>query len=120
MKELIFWLPRVLTILFALFLSLFALDVFGEGLGFWQTALALFIHLIPTWIILIVLAVSWRWEWVGTILYVALGVLYAYFAVGRSHPEWTLVISAPLFLVGGLFLLNWLCRKQIRTSVEAP
>ncbi len=37
MKQFLFWSPRVLTILFALFLSLFALDVFGEGYGFWAT-----------------------------------------------------------------------------------
>ncbi len=115
-RQLLFWLPRALTILFALFLSLFALDVFDEGYGFWGTVFALFTHLIPTWIVLLVLALSWRWEWVGAILFVALGLLYAYFAVGRGHPEWTLVISGPLFLVGGLFLLNWLCRKQLRAT----
>jgi hypothetical protein len=116
MKRLLLWLPRVLTILFAIFLSLFALDVFDEGFGFWGTVVALFMHLIPTWIVLGVLALSWRWEWVGTVAFAALGSLYAYFAVGRGHPEWTLVISGPLFLVGGLFLLNWLCRKQIRAT----
>jgi hypothetical protein len=115
-RQLLFWVPRVLTILFAGFLSLFALDVFDEGFGFWGTVVALFMHLIPTWIVLIVLAVSWRWEWVGAVLFAALGLLYVYFAVGRGHPEWTLVISGPLFLVGGLFLLNWLYRKQIRAT----
>jgi hypothetical protein len=115
-KPFLFWSPRVLTLLVALFLSLFALDVFGEGYGFWGTAVALFMHLIPTWIVLVVLALSWRWEWVGAVLFVALGLIYAYFAVGRGHPEWTVPISCPLFLVGGLFLLNWLYRKQIRAT----
>jgi hypothetical protein len=92
------------------------LDVFDEGLGLWQTVVALFMHLIPTWLVLAVLAVSWRSEWTGAVLYAALGVLYAYFAVVRRHPEWTLVISGPLFLIGGLFLLNWLYRKQIRAT----
>ena len=32
-RQFLFWSPRVLTILFALFLSLFALDVFEEGYG---------------------------------------------------------------------------------------
>jgi len=43
---------------------------------------------------------------------IALGLVCIYFAVGRGHPEWALVISGPLFLAGGLFLLNWLKRKQ--------
>ena len=115
-KQFLYWSPRVLTLLFALFLSLFALDVFEEGYGFWETVLALFMHLIPTWIVLIVLALSWRWEWVGAVLFVALALAYAYFAVGRGHPEWTVLISGPLLLIAGLFLVNWLYRKQIRAS----
>jgi len=69
-------------------------------------------HLIPTWIVLIVLAVSWRWEGVGAVMFVVLGLVYIRFAAGRGHLEWAMVISGPLFLVGGLFLLNWLKRKQ--------
>lgn len=115
-RQLLFWSPRVLTLMFAVFLSLFALDVFEEGYGFGRTAVALFMHLIPTWIVLAVLALSWRWEWVGAVLFVALGLLYAWFAVGRGHPEWTFIISGPLFLLSGLFLLNWLYRKHIRAS----
>jgi len=34
------WAPRVLGLLFPLFVALFALDVFGQGQGFWRTALA--------------------------------------------------------------------------------
>ena len=39
-KRTLFWAPRILCILFAVFVSLFALDVFGEGYGFWETILA--------------------------------------------------------------------------------
>jgi len=52
-KRLLFWTPRIMCILFAVFVSLFAFDVFGEGYGFWKTPLALLMHLIPTGIILI-------------------------------------------------------------------
>jgi hypothetical protein len=31
LKQLLFWTPRVLGILFAAFVSMFALDVFGKG-----------------------------------------------------------------------------------------
>ena len=114
-KRLLFWTPRILCILFAVFVSLFALDVFGEGYGFWGTILALLMHLIPTGVILIVLAISWRWEWVGGVLFIALGVLYMVMFRGRSHWSAYLVISGPLFLVGVLFLINWLYRARLRT-----
>ena len=74
-KRVVFWLPRILCLLFAVFISLFALDVFGEGYGFWETIVAFLIHLIPTGLILIALAIAWRWEWIGAILFAAvLGV----------------------------------------------
>jgi hypothetical protein len=115
-KRLLFWTPRVLCILYAVFISLFALDVFGEGYGFWGTMLALLMHLIPTFVILIVLAISWRWEWVGGILFIALGVLYLAMSWGRLHWSAYLLISGPLFLVGVLFLINWLYRAELRTQ----
>ncbi len=102
--------------LFALFLSVFAFDVFEAGYGPWETAFALFMHLIPTWAVLGALAVSWRWEWAGAVLFAALGLLYIWFAIGRGHPEWTIPISGPLFLLAGLFLFGWLNRKAIRTA----
>ena len=111
-RRLLFWSPRVLCIAFALFVSLFVLDVFNEALGLWKTILSLSMHLIPTAFIVVVLAVSWRWEWVGGILFVALGMLYLIRA--RHHPDWVVVISGPLFVLGALFLLNWWKRGEIR------
>ena len=64
-RNLLFWTPRVICIAFAIFLSLFALDVFNEGYGFWKTILALLIHLVPVYIVLAVLALAWRCFTVG-------------------------------------------------------
>ena len=50
-ERLLYWVPRILCILFAAFISLFALDVFGEGYGFWHSVLTLMVHLIPTYIV---------------------------------------------------------------------
>lgn len=114
LKRLLHWAPRGLCILFALFVSLFALDVFGEGYGFWETIVALLIHLVPTGIILVVLALSWRWEWIGGILFIALGAWYLVASSGQFHWSAYLVISGPLFLIGILFLINWRYRVDLR------
>lgn len=113
-KRVLFWAPRVLCILFALFLGLFALDVFGEGYGPWETILAFVIHLVPTWLVLGALALSWRWEWIGGVLYAVLGVGYIVMAWGKF--DWTTyaIISGPLFLVAALFWVNWALRKELR------
>jgi len=116
MKRVLFWTPRMLCILFAVFLSLFALDVFGEQLGFWGTILALLIHLVPVYIVVIVLIIAWRREWVGAVLFTALAALYVVMAWGRFHWSVYLTISGPLILLGILFLLNWIFRTQLRTQ----
>jgi hypothetical protein len=113
-RQLLYWAPRALCIVIAIFISMFALDVFGEGRGFWGTTLALLIHLIPTYIVLAVLAVAWRWEWVGATLFTGLGVAYIVAAWGRFPLSTYVLISGPLFLVGVMFLLNWRYRGQLR------
>ncbi|HLE60293.1 MAG TPA: hypothetical protein VI700_02045, partial [Thermoanaerobaculaceae bacterium] len=98
------------------FISIFAADVFGEGRGFWQTALALLMHLIPTFLIVAILVVSWRREWIGGILFIALGVLYIVWAWNRPFGIWStfLMIAGPPVLTGALFLLNWRYRAELR------
>ena len=115
-KRLLFWAPRILCILFAAFVSLFALDVFDQGYGFWATIQALLMHLIPTGIIVVVLVISWRWEWVGGVLFIVLGALYLVWSWGRFTNLTILTMSGTLWLVGVLFLINWLFRAELRSS----
>jgi hypothetical protein len=98
--------------LFALFVSLFALDVFEAGGGVWETAVGLSIHLIPTAVILLLLAAAWRREWFGAVGYTALGFVYLMMAWGRLHWSAYLVVAGPLFFIGLLFLLGWLRRPE--------
>jgi hypothetical protein len=112
-KRILFWTPRILCLLFAVFVSLFALDVFGENHGFWNITRALLMHLIPTGILLLILAVSWRWELVGAVLFSTLGTFYIVAFWGRFHWSAYVILSGPLFLLGILFLLSWRCRAPI-------
>jgi hypothetical protein len=114
-KRVLFWTPRVLCILFAIFLSLFSLDVFSEGYGFWETILALLIHLVPVYIVVIALVIAWRWEWVGASLFITLALFYLVWSWGRFHWSTFLGISGPLVLLGVLFLFNWIYKEQLRT-----
>jgi len=116
-KGLLFWTPRVLTIAFILFLGLFALDVFGEGYGFWGTLVALLMHLIPNFVVLAVLIIAWRWEWVGGVIFLGLGVFYIVETWGRFHWSAYAGISGPLFLIGILFFLNWIFRRKLRVQL---
>ena len=106
MHKALYWAPRVLAILAAAFISMFAMDVFSEGSSFWNTLPALAIHLIPTYILVVVIIVAWKWELVGGIIFIILSIAYIIMAWGRFHISVYVVISGPLFLTGILFLLN--------------
>ena len=116
MKKFLFWAPRVLAILFALFISIFALDVFGVGYSVWETILALLIHLVPVYLILIALAIAWRWERLGSLLFIALGALYIITAWGAFPWAVYLIIAGPAFVIGILFLVDWFYRGEMQAA----
>jgi hypothetical protein len=108
----LFWAPRALCILFALFLTIFALDVFQPGKPATAIALDFAIHLVPTFLLLLVLAAAWRHELLGAIVFAGLGVFYLVAFWGRFHWSAYVVISGSLVLVGGLFFANWWARHH--------
>ena len=114
----ILWTPRILAILVCLFLSLFALDALenGKTLGVALPDFAL--HLAPMLVLLAVVAVSWRWEWVGGLVFTGLGVVYAY--VSRDHVSWVLCISLPLLAVGVLYGWNWRRHRELHARAPSP
>lgn len=117
----LFWAPRALSIVFIAFLSLFAMDVFSEHLGFWGTALGLTMHLIPSFVLTAALILAWRWEWIGAALYGTAGLLYVVRVASMSRP-WppatrlmsALCIAGPALLIAGLFLANWRKHGELR------
>jgi hypothetical protein len=118
-RRILYWTPRILCLLFAAFTSIFALDVFDGHHGFLETMLALLMHLIPTFFLLLVLVAAWRWEWVGAVVFTALGVLYTVLLWGRFHWSVYAIMSGSLIMIGGLFLLNWMNRRELHAQPQA-
>lgn len=105
MRTLTLWTPRVLGLLFTLFVAVFALDVFDgrEGL---DLVLALGAHLAPAAAVLAATLVGWRWPVAGGVLFALLGGAYI-LLVGPDRPaSWYVAIAAPAFAIGLLFFTN--------------
>jgi glucose-6-phosphate-specific signal transduction histidine kinase len=81
----VLWAPRILTIAFALFISLFALDVFEEGKGLWRTLIDLLLHLIPMFVLIATLVLAWRRAWIGAVVSVALAALFLWWNFSVRH-----------------------------------
>jgi ABC-type microcin C transport system permease subunit YejB len=108
-RKVLYWAPRLLCIAFILFLASFSLHVFDEYLDLWPTAVAVLTHLVPSFIFAVVLMFAWRWEWVGALLFSTFAIYYG--VTNLRHLSWVLTISAPLLVVGLLFLMSWLTHE---------
>ena len=121
-KDFYFWLPRVICIAAILFVSMFALDSFGPGLTIWQQIGGFLIHLIPSYVLIALLVVAWKWEYVGGLLYIVLGLIFSVFifninfvrnqfSFGQSLFN-ALIIAFPFVVAGYLFIVSHNRKKK--------
>jgi hypothetical protein len=82
--------------------SAFALDVFGMGGSVWQEIGGFLIHLIPSYILIIATIIAWKKEFIGGIIFIALGVL-AIIWINNIWISWPILL--PPFIIGILFLV---------------
>lgn len=116
-SKFVYWTPRIISIIFLLFLAMFSLDVFDGNYGFWGTILALLIHNIPTFILLAIVLISWKYEIVGGIVFILAGLAYIIMVFMNPVFEWymiswSVIIAGPAFLIGALFLVNWFKKRH--------
>lgn len=121
--KLLYWTPRILGIVGILFISMFALDAFESGLTIWQQLGAFFIHLIPSFILIVLLIIAWNYELIGGSIFVLVGILLTpmifkgNYAMNQSIPLSLGIIGAitfPFIAVGVLFILNYFKIKKKR------
>jgi hypothetical protein len=107
--SLLMWAPRLAGVLLALFLSIFAVDAF-DGRTLVQGVPEFLIHLIPAFMVLVIVAVAWRVPLAGAVAFLLLAILYA--ASVKWRLDWVAVISTPLLIVALLFLASWRARGK--------
>jgi hypothetical protein len=112
----IFWTPRVLAILFVLYLSMFALDFFeNPGSGFLGVVLSLFVHFGPVFVLVVFLILSWKWEMVGAIGFALIALFYmiSFFASFEWIIFfWMLQGAGPAVLIAILFFVGWKRKRR--------
>ena len=119
--RLVHWLPRVLCILAILFVSMFALDSFSPGHTIWQQLGTFFIHLIPTYVLTAILIIAWKWEKIGGIIFIVIGLALSPFVFmlnyNRTNSVWVslfiiAMITFPFVVVGILFITSYNMKKK--------
>lgn len=118
--KIVIWLPRIISIIFVLFLAMFSLDVFEPGRSVQEIAVGLFMHNIPALIMLAVVIVSWRREIVGAAAFATAGIFYIVILLKSGFEwymvSWVLAISGPALVVSSLYFFAWLQNRKIKSK----
>ena len=119
--KILHWAPRIVCILAILFISMFAADSFSPELTFWQQIGGFIMHLIPSFILIAILIIAWRWEYIGGIIFIVIAIGLSPFVFmlnyNRNHSVGIsigiiLAITFPFVVVGILFIINHFMKKR--------
>lgn len=117
-NKFVYWPPRIASIIFIAFLAIFALDVFEGESSIFEKMIGLFIHLLPNFILLVILIIAWKNEKIGGILFVLLSVVFTYFFKTYTNPHSFIFVSLPVFVIGILFFIQWNFRKIQKSKIK--
>lgn len=109
---------------------MFSLDVFGNNYTFLETVVGLFMHNIPSLILLVILLISWKHELVGAIVFTTLGIacvigaiialsilssgaIYFPLIIGSIINPMLIIGSIVFLLIGILFLVGWIQKNKL-------
>ena len=119
--QLFHWLPRIICILAILFVSVFAADAFSPKLTIWQQFSAFVIHLIPSFLLIVFLIIAWKWEYIGGILFILIGLGFSPIVFLHNYKMndsilmslvVIMTITMPFVIVGVLFIVSHFLKKK--------
>ncbi|MCX6251882.1 MAG: hypothetical protein NTX61_14160 [Bacteroidetes bacterium] len=121
-QKILHWLPRILCILAIPFISLFALDSFNGDQTFWQKIGAFIIHLIPSYVMILLTFIAWKKEFIGGILLILISLVAGYWIGAYNYATfhsvkltiWIVItLSGPFLLAGALFIVSYRYSKKV-------
>jgi hypothetical protein len=114
------WIPRVFMITFIVFISLFALDVIGGNKSLVLQSGGFLIHLIPSFILVIGLIISWKHPMIGGYFFLLAGIIFTLFFRANKNLEVFLMISVPVFLEGLIFIFVGFLIGKVSSNIKSP
>jgi hypothetical protein len=120
------WIPRILCVLAIIFISMFAFDAFSPDRTFLQNLGNLMIQLIPSFVLLALLIVAWKWELAGGILFTLAGIVISPFIYNHNFRMnhsvakslfVILIITVPFIIVGILFIVSYSLKRRKNNQV---
>jgi hypothetical protein len=101
---------------------MFALDAFNPERTIWQQIGDFLMHLIPSFVLIALLIIAWKWEFIGGIIFIIIGVgmspIIFMHNYKMNHSIWMslttiLIITIPFVIVGVLFIVSHYRKKNL-------
>lgn len=118
MKKIVYWTPRVLAILFTLFIMMFSLDVFDGSSPLADQLIGFFMHNLPAYGIILVIVFSWKKDIIGMIGFALIAIGLFMMVMGSNQLSGSAVnpavfiISGPALLISLLYGFSWILHKK--------
>lgn len=105
-KTALLWAPRTLLFAIIILLTLFSLDVFSGDAPLLNEIGGFLIHMLPSFIMVAILVVSWKKQSLGGVLCIIVSVIFTiFFKTYTSLSAFLLITGLPL-TCGALFLYS--------------
>ena len=118
MKKIVYWTPRVLAILFTLFIMMFSLDVFDATSSLTDQLIGFFMHNLPAYGIILVIVLAWKKDIIGMIGFALIAIGLFMMVMGSNQPSGSAVnpavfiVSGPALLISLLYGFSWILHKK--------
>lgn len=106
------WIPRILMIVFIVFFSMFSLDAFGGDAPFLDQLAGFLIHMLPSFVMILFLILSWNHPVTAGYIFIILGVVFTFFFETYERLPNLLTISLTPVITGLLFLVPSMVKKK--------
>ncbi len=105
-SRLLYWIPRIFTLLAIGFMMMFSLDSFNGDEPTGRKMLGFLMNSIPVFILIVILIVAWKWELFGGIFFIIAFIAGCFFFHSFEGNPASLIVITPFFVTGVLFLLH--------------
>ena len=110
------WVPRILMVLFIIFLTLFSFDVFEMEGSIWTKVGAFVMHSIPSIVLAAFVVVTWKVPLIVGIVDLVLAVAYTVLVWSQGNPQMAPGLALPLAIVGVLFIVAYVLERKARAA----
>jgi hypothetical protein len=111
-NKLLYWVPRIFTILAIIFMLMFSFDSFEGDAPLSKKILGFLINNIPVMILTVILIVAWKNELVGGLIFIAAFIAGTIFYRSFTGNPGSLVVILPFLITGILFILYYILNRK--------